>query len=343
VNHLAAASDQTRPNRRRFLRILAVAGAGGLTWGLAWRRRRDHDRPLTMTRQLMGTVVNLTIAGYDHDAALAAASDCLGRMADLESVLSRFRPDSQVSRLNRDGRVDDADPALVDLVSRSATLSELTAGAFDITVEPVLRLYHERSSQGLPATSAIEQALSRVDWRRLQVGEGSVRFIAPGMALTMDGIAKGYIVDAGVEVLHRHGLTDVMVEAGGDLLAVGKRSAQRPWRLAIAPPRSSMSGATPIIELSNQAVATSGDSLHPFSPDYRHHHILDPARGYSSPDLASATVVAPDVTTADALATAMMVLTPDAALALTSHFPESHAYLVTKELDAVQTPSFPFA
>jgi thiamine biosynthesis lipoprotein len=329
------------PTRRRFLRILAIAGAGGLTWGLAWRRSRDDSQPLTMTRQLMGTVVNLTIAACDHDGALAAASDCLGRMADLESVLSRFQPDSQVSRLNRDGRVDNADPALADLVNRSAELSELTAGAFDITVEPLLRLYRKSRGQGLPTAGSIEQALQRVDWRCLRVGGGSLWFTTPGMAMTLDGIAKGYIVDAGVEMLRRHGLNDVMVEAGGDLLAVGSRSARRPWRLAIAPPRRDMPFTTPIIELSNQAVATSGDSQQSFSPDHRHHHIIDPARGYSSPALASATVVAPDVITADALATAMMVSEPEAALALTDHFPDTHAYLVTKELETVQTSGFP--
>jgi thiamine biosynthesis lipoprotein len=341
VSHPSANTNLGTPTRRRFVSILAVAGAGALTWGLSWRRRGERNRPLTMTRLLMGTVVNLTIAGCDRDTARAAASACLGRMAELEAVLSRFRPHSQVSRLNRDGRVEDADPALVDLVNRANALSALTAGAFDITIEPVLRLFRTRHSEGLPGADAIEQALRSVDWCRLQVSGGSLSFTTPGMAITLDGIAKGYIVDAGVEVLRRHGLTDVMVEAGGDLLAAGNRSLQRPWRLAIAPPRNTMSNATPIIELSNQAVATSGDSQQSFSPDHRHHHILDPRKGYSSPELASATVVAADVTTADALATAMMVLDAETALSLTSHFTDCHAFLLTKELEAIQTPGFP--
>jgi thiamine biosynthesis lipoprotein len=330
-------------SRRRFLRIIAAAGGGGLAaWGLGslWWHRDDLT---SLSRVLMGTVVHLTLAGDDRAAAETAAAACLGRMAELEAVLSRYRPDSQVSCLNRDGRLDQAGPALCELVQRSLQLSELTRGAFDITVEPVLQLYRQAHArhQGLPSAAAVTRALHLVDWRRLH-GEGSrIWFESEGMAITLDGIAKGYIVDSGVAVLQDHGFDSVLVEAGGDLLAAGTRAVGQDWRIAIARPRASASGEVVRFQVRDRAVATSGDSMQPFSDDLRHHHIIDPGSGASSTALASATVIAPDTTLADGLATTLMVLAADDGLELVEQLAGCDAYLVTKAMDVLHTTGFP--
>jgi thiamine biosynthesis lipoprotein len=164
-----------------------------------------------------------------------------------------------------------------------------------------------------------------------------VTFAHPGMAVTLDGIAKGYIVDAGIEVLKQRGFADVLVEAGGDLLASGQKEQDTPWQIGIRSPRTAQGGLLASFSVENRAVATSGDYMQSFTADLSQHHILDPRTGYSAPELASATVTAPTATLADGLATATMVLGPKAGLRLVESLPGCKAYLVLKDLEIVKT------
>jgi thiamine biosynthesis lipoprotein len=160
----------------------------------------------------------------------------------------------------------------------------------------------------------------------------------PGMNLTFDGIAKGLVVDAGVDALRTSGFENVIVEAAGDLLASGERDFQIPWKIGIRPPRNGMTQQLPILHIKNQAVATSGDYLSSFTDDFSMNHILDPRRGFSSPELSSATVIAPSASLADGLATTIMVLGVQAGLELLKSFPGCDAYLLDKDLQPVCSP-----
>ena len=258
-------------------------------------------------------------------------------MAELEAVLSRFKPDSQVSMLNRTGAVQNPHPALLELVRQSRTISQLSAGLFDITILPVLALYQRYQGQagGLPPAADIEAACRKVDYRCLSESEGGLVFTAPGMGITLDGIAKGYIVDAGVSRLVEHGFSDVLVEAGGDLVAGGKQGSNHTWKIGIQSPRLAGERLITQLNVSNEAVATSGDYMQPFAADFTQHHILNPRTGHSSPALASATVIAPRLALADALATTLMLMDPPAGLALVKDL-GLHALLVTKDLDLLR-------
>jgi FAD:protein FMN transferase len=128
------------------------------------------------------------------------------------------------------------------------------------------------------------------------------------------------------------------VEAAGDLLASGEHGFQTPWKIGIRLPRDGMTQPLPILHIKNQAVATSGDYLQAFTADYSMHHILDPRRGISSPELASATVVAPTASLADGLATAIMVLGVKDGLELLKSFPGCEAYLIDKNLQHASSP-----
>jgi thiamine biosynthesis lipoprotein len=281
--------------------------------------------------------------GPDREAVEQAVQACLDRMTGLEQVLSRFIPESQVSQLNRDGRLAGADVHLLEVIEQSRQISERSEGAFDITIQPLVRLYQDclAAGDGLPGEDAVQRACRLVDYRCLSVSGDQVSLGLPGMAVTLDAIAKGYIVDQGVAVLRDRGFPDVLVEAGGDLLAAGQKGEGVPWRIGLQPPRQGMHGFTARLNLHDQAAATSGDYFQPFSPDLSEYHILDPRRGHSSPELASATILAPTAALADGLATAVMVLGVEGGLTLVRRFSGCQAYLVTKGLRVYHTQGFP--
>lgn len=335
-------SNHTKPiTRRHFLRITAFTAVAGLALktGVEWM---NEPEPVTETRLLMGTVVNLTVVGTDQATARCAISACLDHMQQLENILSRFKPESQLAQLNRAGVVENADPALHTLIRLAHDVSEQSNGAFDVTIKPLVDLYAQaqQSNGALPSTMQIEAARQRVDYCQLQVDGTTVAFSQPDMAITLDGIAKGYIVDEGIAILREQGLTNVIVEAGGDLLAAGRKTTNTPWRIGVQSPRVEQSGYLARVRLENQAIATSGDYMQAYSADFKHHHIIDPRTGFSSPELAGVTVLASNAAQADALATAVMVLGLDAGQVLINKLSGCEALFVTKTLDVVTTSGF---
>ncbi len=320
-------------SRRNFLKIIAVGAVAGVTTKLGFDALSAPER-VSASRLLMGTVVNLTIVSDDRVAAQSAIDATLTRMSELESVLSRFQPESQLSQLNRSGHLDDTSPALLGLITQAQTLSNLSGGAFDITVKPLVDLYqrHQAENGELPPAAEIEAALALVDYRQIQVDGAQIAFAQPRMSITLDGIAKGYIVDEGVSVLKALGFDNVLVEAGGDLLASGQKSAEEAWQIGVQSPRKAQSGLLEKLAVKDKAVATSGDYMQAFSADMRQHHIIDPRTGYSAPELAGATIMAPSAMLADGLATAVMVLGSQDGLALVEKLPGCSAYLADKNL-----------
>lgn len=292
------------------------------------------DEIASETRLLMGTVVNIKAVGLDPRLADAAIKACFTQMSAHEAVLSRFLPGSQLSELNQAGATHDPHPALLAVLRQSQELSQLTDGAFDVTIHPLLSLY--RSSQTLPSDDAIQQALNLVDYRKLKFDEGSVRFEQPGMSITLDGIAKGFIVDEGVTELQNLGFTNVMVEAGGDLMALVEKATHAPWKIGLQAPRAESGNLLTTLTVSNQALATSGDYLQTFSTDFTNHHIIDPRTGYSSLELASVSVLAPTVMMADGLATSVMVM-GESGLDLIEQMHQCETYAVTKDAEVLKT------
>ncbi len=315
-----------RLSRRDFLKITAIGGAAalGLYLGLDGEPRTTavHE-----TRLLMGTVVNLTIICDDRQTAKNAITACFDHMTELEAVLSRFQPQSQLSKLNQTGVVADAHPALLGLIKQSLELGDLTGGAFDITVKPLLDLY--QAAPGiLPAPGKIEQALKQVDYQKINLSGQVIAFQQPGMSITLDGIAKGFIVDEGVAVLKRFGFKNVLVEAGGDLMGLGEKAPQAP--------RKEMGSMMTTFNVQNRALATSGDYMQSFTLDFSEHHIIDPHHGHSPSELASASIFALTAALADGLATAVMVMGVQG-IHLIENMANCEAYLITKGLDVLKT------
>ena len=301
--------NQKQFSRREFLQILGATAVAGAAWQLGVHSWEAGLTEVSVSRVLMGTVVNLTVIGEDKAAVETAVSATFDQMSRLEALLSRHQPDSELSQLNRNGRLANASQSLLELIQQAHQLSEQTNGAFDITVKPLGDLYQAYAKRGeLPSETAVAQTLPLVNYKNIDVNGTTIQLIQPNMGITLDGIGKGYIVDAGTAVLKQHGFTNILVEAGGDLMAAGVNARQQSWHIGLQPPRPQTETPLTRFSLRNQAAATSGDYMQPFITDLSQHHILDPRTGYLAPELASVTVVAPTVVLADGLATAVMAL-----------------------------------
>jgi thiamine biosynthesis lipoprotein len=231
----------------------------------------------------------------------------------------------------------------VQVLRRAREVSEQSGGAFDVTVAPVLRLYQTRAASipaGLPDAGELERALALVDYHRLRVDEDVVALDAPGMSITLDGIAKGFVVDRAVASLAAGGADEVLVEAGGDFASGGAGDSEEGWSIAIQDPRDP-AGTIGDFRLRGQGAATSGDYVQAFTGDRSLHHILDPRTGRSPAHTSAATIIAPTAMDADALSTAAFVLGPEDGIAFLTRLPNAEGLLVAKDGSPSRTPGFP--
>lgn len=325
-------------NRRQFLKIFAISGIAGLSLKLS-SSMQVNLKTNSETRLLMGTLVNLTVVTADALTGKTAIQACFEHMSKLEAVLSRYNPNSEVSILNRQGYLTRAAPSLIEILKLSKTFSLMSGGAFDITIKPILDLYAQNhtSNANLPSKDELTLAKSLVDYHNVIVEGDQVSFTKPGMEISLDGIAKGYIVDQGVSILRQLGFDSILVEAGGDLYASGDRNPGMRWNIGVRSPRGVSTDLLTNISVTNQSVATSGDYMNTFSPDFNHHHIIDPHTGHSNKELSGVTVIYPHTAGADALATSIMVLGVDKGLELANSLPDCEAMLITKDLKTLQT------
>ncbi len=330
-------------SRRTALRVGGAAGlllamGGGLTAAIL-RRAGLHSASDTRTR--MGTLVHVTVVHPDASRARELAGTAFHEIDRLEAVFSGYRPDTPVSRLNRDGVLDDPPTELVAVVRRALHIAELTGGAFDPTVAPLIEVYQSSfaKTDAPPAANALEEAMSRVGHRHVAADSGRIAFARSGMSLALDGIAKGYILDRVVEQVTGAGAAGVLADGGGDISAGEGEVAGTGWPVGIEHPREPGT-VLGTIEVRHQGVATSGDYMRAHTADLRHHHIVDPRTGSSPGHASAATVVARSAMDADALATAAMVLGPVHGIELLERVDGAEGLIVTKELDLVRSSGF---
>ena len=302
--------------RRRVLRVLAVAASlGGAAAALAAPRRGGRmPAPREWRGGALGAEARILLLHPDPAAAQAALEAVVAEIARLEDEFSLFRPWSALSRLNRDGRLERPSLDMRRLLAEALRFGDLTGGAFDVTVQPLWLLHarHAGAESG-PPPAAVEAARDLVDYRGIELGAAAVRLARPGMAVTLNGIAQGYVTDRVAELLAEAGMPDARV-AAGEVRAVGAGPQGGGWHVGLAHPVPA-DGLT--ISLPPGAgLATSAGRGGLFVADGRRHHILDPRTGACPPADRTASVVAPTAMAADALATALTLLPRDAASAL---------------------------
>ena len=278
----------------------------------------------------MGTTVTITVADGGHPEADLAISEAFAEFRRIDQMLSTHRGDSEISRLNRDKVIDNPSPELVANLRKALSYSRLAEGAFDVTVQPILDLY-EQTLVGLerePTPDEIALALEKVDYRTVRVSNLRIE-IGANQEITLGGIAKGYAVDSAAAVLRTHGIADAIVEAGGDLRVMGRKTEGKDWHIAIQNPRDS-NDFIARLAVPNRAVLTSGDYQQFFDAERTYHHIINPLTGYSATQLISVTVIAKDAFDADALSTTVFVMGAEAGLQLIESLDGAEAMFITR-------------
>jgi thiamine biosynthesis lipoprotein len=333
-------TTKERLSRKDFIKITAIAG-GALVGGKLLLDLFDEKRFITLkeTRVLMGTIINLSAVAHSQSEAKHAIEATFAELERQIAVFDHRSLNSPVAVLNREGVLVDPPDEFLEVLEQASVVSGITNGAFDVTIKPLIDLY-QQSKPDLPDEEEVQRVLGLVDYRMMTVSNEQVGFSQPGMQITLDGIAKGYIVDAGVAQLRQLGYDNIFVEAGGDLMASGTKEDEIPWRVGVQSPREGEGGILASFSVRDQAVATSGDYMQYFSQDLYHHHIIDPRTGYSAPYVASSTVVAPNCLVADAVATALMVLEPSEGIRILNEIPDVEGMLITKSLEVVKSIGF---
>lgn len=327
--------------RRKFL-VLAAAGAG--LCSLPWLARgfRSAPQPCTKTSWALGAELSLTVVGLNEFRANRALNAAFAEIELVEQTMSVYRPESQLSRLNRERVLEQPHPHLLTVLAAAERTSRATNGAFDISVQPLWNLYATAKRAGrTPTTDEIAAARSKIDWRKVEVSPDGVRLHDPIEAITLNGVAQGYALDRALAVLKEHGATSALVNTG-EISSLGQKTAGDPWTVGIQHPREPEAFIA-VADLDGRALATSGDYETTFSADFAKNHIFDPRTGESPTELASASIVAPTGLQADALSTAAMVLGRERMLAYLAELVNVDALLVDKAGNVVRTPGFPAA
>jgi thiamine biosynthesis lipoprotein len=293
--------------RRRFIAIAAAAAGGA-----AFARAGFASDPLHTWRGVaLGAEASIRLAHPDATAARRLIDACVAEIARLERIFSLYRADSALSRLNAGGHLELPPLELVELLGRAASVSEATGGTFDVTVQPLWQRYvaHFATPGTDPAGPDLADVLPLVDWRGIRVGPAEIALARSGMAVTLNGIAQGYVTDRVADLLRAEGMDHVLIDLG-ETRAMGTHPDGRPWRIGLADPAVPDRIAAHV-PLADMALATSGGYGTRFEATGRHNHLIDPRTGRSAPAFRSVSVLARDATTADAASTALSFLEDD--------------------------------
>ncbi len=302
-----------RPLRRigRFVRSLAPALAAIAMLAAACAPRE----PYTKETFVMGTKAWVTVAGLRDADAERAAQAAFREMYRIESVMSTWRPSSELSRLNEasNGAPFAVSRELYSIIDSSLFYAHATAGAFDATVRPLVRLWGFQGGEPkLPSDEEIALALSRVGYRAVTLDSAASTVALPaGMQIDLAGIAKGYAVDRCVAILAGLGVRNAFVNIGGNIYAMGAPPGKNGWTIGVRDPNGGLEMAGALV-LRDEAVATSGNYENFVEIEgKRYGHSIDPRTGRPVSHVLSVTVVAPTALAADALSTGLFVLGPD--------------------------------
>jgi FAD:protein FMN transferase len=315
--------------RRRTMTVMGVAA------GLPWLGVADRSDTALLLHQWDGTSLGSPsrLLLYHHDRATASriVGECAAEIERLERIFALYRTDSEIARLNRDGHLEFPSLDLLTVLSQCQVFSSLSHGAFDVSVQPLWTLYATHffgktapRAEG-PSPHAIELVRKLVDWQAIEVGPRRISLGRPGMRLTLNGIAQGYITDRVADILREHGCDRTLANMGcSEIKAVGRHADGRPWRVGLADPRQPDIFAVNV-DLFDRSVCTSGGYGTKFEASGRFHHLFDPVTGASANHYIAVSVFASEAIVADALSTALYVTPPERGATMLASFPNVSA------------------
>lgn len=292
-------------------------------------------------RLVMGTFARVVVVAPDRKTAKRSIEAAFAQINKVDELMSDYKSDSEISQVNKDAfkqAVKVSNPTF-EVLQKAVQFSKLSAGAFDVTVGPLVQLWRAATEANfVPTETELKQARSKVGYEKLILdsNEMTVRFAAEGMMLDLGGIAKGYAIDKAVEAMQKAGALGAMVDIGGDIRCFGKPSKGKShWLIGVQDPTKAREGLDPgtsllVLQLKDAAIATSGNYRRfTLIEGKKYSHIIDRKKAAGTAGLSSVTIIAGNALDADALATAVTVLGHEKGLALIEKTPETEAILIT--------------
>jgi len=283
------------------------------------------------TQYHMGVDARLVVYAPDQPTAERACRAAFARIAALDTIMSDYRPQSELMRLcaRSGGPPVRVSPDLFMVLRRAQEVSRQSDGAFDVTVGPLIALWRKaRKSAILPNPAELEQARSLVGWKKVQLDERArtVRLTVPGMKLDLGGIGKGYAADAAQRLLKDHGITHALAQLGGDVVVTGAPPGTNGW--TVRTPNAGTDQGPVDLHLSYCAISTSGDTEQfVVIGDRRYSHLVNPRTGQALTNRVQVTLIAPDGLTSDPLSKAMSILSEEERIKLLQLYPDVKAYV----------------
>ncbi len=310
-------------------------------------------------RPVMGTFARVVFVVEKSNTAKKSIEAAFAEINKVDDLMSDYKDDSEISLVNRDAfnQPVKVSKSTFEVLQKSIEFSRLSDGAFDITVGPLVDLWHRAAeANAVPTETELQQARSKVGYEKLilDANEMTVKFAVAGMRIDLGGIAKGYAVDKAVQAIQNCGAIGAMVSIGGDIRCFGTPSGgKNSWLIGLQNPNENFESRIPnfefpvgtgapllVLKLKDSSVSTSGHYWR-FAQiqGKKYSHIIDTKSGYSSDKLASVTIIAKDATATDALATAVTILGAEKGLALIEKIPQTEAVLITSQNEIIKTPN----
>lgn len=327
--------------RRRFLLALGGAGcAAAIAAGAyAWKANLPLQR---IERSNFALGARVSIIAHHADAAHAerAIENAFAELEGIEQVMSLYRPDSELVRLNQSGLLKDPDPSLVAILQSASEISHATQGAFDITIQPLWSVYaRAKANNRLPTPDEINAARQYVDYRQVKATQQKIELLSANTRISLNGIAQGYALDCVRQSLAADGVEHALIDTG-EFGGLGEKPENEPWKIGVQHPRHHDQLAR-VVPLDGRCLATSGDYATTFSTGREQHHLFDPSTGKSPTELASVSVLAPTGLLADACSTALFVMGARRGMKWLETLENVDALFITKQGEVQSTNRFP--
>lgn len=281
----------------------------------------------------MDTYITCQVLGDDQAKAEAALARVDEAFLEIDRLTNRFNSNSEVAAVNKNAGIAPVKVGtdVFAMVETAIAWSDRTGGVFNILIGRVMDLWgFGTEHHAVPTDKVLAEALKKTDYHKVMLDKKNSTIFLPdkGMVIDLGGVAKGYATDKAVAALKEMGIKDALINAGGNVYAMGSKADEQPWRVGIQDPRDPK-GIVKVLKVSDRAVISSGDYQRYFEVDgIRYHHILDPATGYPSRACAGTTVIMESATIADILSTVLFIQGPVKGIELAESLTEVDALMI---------------
>lgn len=299
----------------------------------------ERNYLIRKSKALMGTSVMIAVVSEDVERSKKAIDSAFSEVERVETIMNVFDERSEVSRLNKQGYLEDASEDLIYVIREAEKISRLTDGVFDITVAPLIEYIDKNFSTEYGFfENGLKEVSRLVDYSSLRIEGKQISFLKKNMKIILGGIAKGYAVDLAAETLKNHGIKHGLINAGGDIRVFGGKMDEEPWKIGIRNPFNKEHYIT-ILKLYDDAVATSGIYERKIAQGVLS-HIVNPKRPLSSAQVVSSTVICSKTLIADALATSLCLMDPLQAINIIENLDNTEAMLILTNKKIMKTSNF---